>query len=610
MREYQSFYEIFMTLITDISLKSVRESVRQVCDGKKECHTIPKTNSREVRKLFDSPDLSDEVFFIAEYGKGTEIVSAGIVTDDRLVNHPNLKYACVPLGFIVSGSITVIKGGKGLKKLGEGDFLGLFETSDALLTGKRRQIGDWTLLTSSDAVVIYISDSMLRKTSEASEIFRNYLIGLARADHVPQPITSLPLLDWVARHTTKERPRDCAIIAHTHLLPNNLPLFRHLSSLLDFGRIYVMDKPYSTVRSVLNELVLSGFEVIPVRMDADLPYEFAVSRSLDILWNKVVDDQKRRQYKKLLIIDDGGDVWQSIPWNRLEGVSITAVEQTQRGIARTTDSSMMFPPIVSVASSGIKKNVEAEFIGISIVKKLADIGSLGIAKRVGIVGMGSIGIAVEKALREMGISPFFYDPKYHSRSSDSPRKRDSLDVLLDECDLIIGTTGTDALKGLPFERVTSGKKVLASASSADLEFSSLLKLAPMRSDPFETVLVPVHDQLTIEILNGGYPINFDRVKDSTPDDDIVLTRCLMYIGAMQALELIDNGVSESAVYNLDTVSQKRTFERWIADKNASAHGTHFTIEEVDEIVGSSFFIGGKDMPTVWKNDDSDSNTKQ
>jgi len=597
------------TIISDIRLSTVREMAYEICRNERHCHPIPEANSVEIRKLLDSPYFSEAGFVLTNYRKGTEIVTSGAVTDERLVNHPGLRYACVPLGFIISGDVTVIKDGKGLKKLGEGDFLGLFETGDSLLTGKRRQIGDWTLSASSDAVVIYFTDSVFSNPSDASGIFRNYLIGLARADHVPQPITSLPLLDWVASHTTKERPRDCAIIAHTHLLPNNLPLFRHLSSLLDFGRIYVMDKPYSTVRSVLNELVLSGFEVIPVRMNADLPYEFAVSKSLDVLWDKVVADQKRRQYKKLLIIDDGGDVWQSIPWNRLEGVSIAAVEQTQRGIARAANSGMTFPPIVSVASSGIKKNVEAGFIGISIVKKLADIGSLGNAKRVGIVGMGSIGIAVERALLEREILPLFYDPIDRSNPSDPPRKRDSLDVLLNECDLIIGTTGTDALKGLPFERVTSGKKVLVSASSADLEFSSLLKLAPMRSDPFETVIIQVHERLSVEILNGGYPVNFDRIKDATPDDDIVLTRCLMYIGAMQALELIDNGLSGSAVYNIDTVSQKRTFERWIADKNTSGHGTRFTVEKIDEIVGSSSYIGGKDMSTVWTDDDIDRGTR-
>lgn len=577
----------------------LRDLTRNLCINADECHPIPKANCEAVRNRLREHELNEAYCMVAMYTSGSDIVTGGMISGEPLKEHSDMRYASVPLGFIISGDITVIKDGKGLKRLGSGDFLGLFETSDALVTGKRRQVGDWTLIAASDTKVIFFPDSILVGTSQSATAFRDYLVGLARADHVPQPLSTLPLLDWVASHTTKERPRDCAIIAHTHLLPNNLPLFRHLSSLLDFGRIYVMDKPYSTVRSVLNELVLSGFEVIPVRMDADLPYEFAVSKSLDVLWDKVIDDQKRRQYKKLLIIDDGGDVWQSIPWNEFDGVSIAAVEQTQRGIARTVRSGKRFPPTVSVASAGIKKNVESEFIGISIVNKLEDIGVLGRAKQVGIIGMGSIGIAVAAALEERNITPLSYDPIYHTQPSESPHKRNSLDVLMNECDLIVGTTGTDALKGLPFERVTSGNKILASASSADLEFSSLLKLASRRSDPFETVSIFVHDSLTIDILNGGYPINFDRVKDATPDDDIVLTRCLMYIGAMQALELIDNAESEPTVYNLDTYSQKKLLERWITDKNESGHVTHFTDDEIDEIVWSSSYVGGKDMSTVW-----------
>lgn len=586
-------------IISEVNFSDIHRFVSTMCVGSEDCHPIPKANCEAVRAFVGSHDPNFPGFVVATYADGIEIVSGGLVCGASLQNIAALKYASVPLGFIVQGDITVIKDGKGLKKLGPGDFLGLFETSDALVTGRNRQIGDWTLVASSDAKVAYFTDTILSDKSTATQIFRDYLIGLARADHVPQPISTLPLLDWVASHTTKERPRDCAIIAHTHLLPNNLPLFRHLSSLLDFGRIYVMDKPYSTVHSVLNELVLSGFEVIPVRMDADLPYEFAVSKSLDVLWDKVIDDQKRRQYKKLLIIDDGGDVWQSIPWNEFEDVNIAAVEQTQRGIARTVRNGKRFPPIVSVASSGIKKNVESEFIGISVVNKLDDIGVLRKAQQVGIIGMGSIGVAVATALETRGITPLSYDPIYHTKPSDSPFRRNSLDVLMNECDLIIGTTGTDALKGLPYERVTTGNKILASASSADLEFSSLLKLAPHRMHPFETVTVAIHDELTIEVLNGGYPINFDRIKDATPDDDIVLTRCLMYIGAMQALELIDDGVREPAVYNLDTFSQKKLLERWISVKNGSGNGTHFTIGDVDEIVASSSYVGGKDMPSVW-----------
>lgn len=570
-----------------------------VCGAGCVYHPIPLSNSSQVRQYMSTLPDGAAGFARISYAKGETLVSNGVITDESLQSRPELNYAHVPLGFIIRGTVTVIKDSRGFKTLSEGDFLGLFETSDYLMTGKNRQIGGWTLVASSEADILFFGSSILKADTPSAQSFRQYLIGLARTDHVPQPISDLPLLDWVASHTTRARPTDCAIVAHTHLLPNNQPFFRHLSSLVDFGRIYILDKPYSTIRAVMNQLVLAGFEVIPMQVDANMPYEFATEKSLDVLWRKVVDDQKRRHFKKLLIVDDGGDLWRTVPWSELTGVEIVAVEQTQRGIARAERDNLKFPPVVSVASSGIKKLVESEFIGISVAKKLDELGILAQVKKIGIIGMGSIGIAIETALINKGLMPLSYDPKYHQEAPDSDRARLSMDVLLNECDLIIGTTGTDALKGLPYERVTTGRKLLVSASSADIEFSSLLRMALPRSSPFETAIVPLHDLLTVEILNGGYPINFDREHDATPDDDIVLTRCLMYVGAMQALELLEKGIQETAVYNLDRLSQEKLLERWIEDKNKSDHKTHITKDMIKTIVSTTSFKGAKDMPSIW-----------
>jgi S-adenosylhomocysteine hydrolase len=577
------------------------ELVTHMCVTKDAYHPIPLENVVRIKSfLNDVQNDNGSNIFLLTYAPGDEIVTNGIITNTSLKETTELAYAQVPLGVIVSGNITVLKDGKGLKNLGEGDFLGLFETSHSLYTTHNRQIGDWTLKAESEVTVLYFGSTLLKQETQNGDGFRRYLIELARQDHVPQPITDLPLLDWVASHTSKSRLHDCAIIAHTHLLPNNRPLFRHLASLLDFGRMYVIDKPYSTVRSTFNELVWAGFEVVPVRMEQNLPYEFAVKKSLDVLWRKVVDDQKRRKFKKLLIIDDGGDVWRTIPWDELTGVQIAVVEQTQRGIAYLENGTVHdHPPIVSVASSGIKKIVESDFIGVSVVKKLSDLGELQRAQRIGIIGMGSIGQAIERELASREIQPYSYDPVYHVNPPLSPNTCPTLDTLFNECDLIIGTTGTDALKGLPWNRVITGKKVLVSASSADLEFASLLKLAPTLPASFDTVSIVVHDSLTVEILNGGYPVNFDREKDTTPDEDIVLTRCLMYIGAMQAMELIDSSTTESVVYNLDTVSQEHLLRRWIEYKKEIGQQSSVTQEQVHEIVNFTSLQGGKEMPTVW-----------
>lgn len=559
-------------------------------------HPIQISNVENFKKLLKDENKNELVY--VNYSKGSEIVTKGIL--NKPFDDEELTYAYVPLAFILEGDITVIKGGKGLKKLSKGDFFGLFETCDFLLTSKTREIGDWTLIANTDVKVVFFTKNFLLEETKETDIFRKYLMNLAKEDHVPQPITNLSLLDWVASHTTKERQKDCAIIVHTHLLPNNRPLFRHLASLLDFGQMYVLDKPYSTVKSTYNELVWAGFEVIPTQMDANLPYEFAVHKSLDVLWRMVIDDQKKRNFKKLLIIDDGGDVWRSIPYKELGDINIGVVEQTQRGIARLNNSSLDHPPIVSVASAGIKKIIESRFIGESVVKKMTELGTFKNNKQVGIIGMGSIGIAIDDCLKKVGITALSYDPTYHLTEQNNISTRNSLDSLINECDLLIGTTGTDALKGLPFDRIITGNKVLVSASSADLEFFSVLKLANKRSDPFETVHIDIHEKMSVDILNGGYPINFDREKDTTPDEDIVLTRCLMYIGAMQAIELIDENSKEMNIFGLDKISQIKLLEKWIVYKKELGQEPLVTKEEVKEIVNFTSLKDCKEMKTVWK----------
>jgi S-adenosylhomocysteine hydrolase len=415
---------------------------------------------------------------------------------------------------------------------------------------------------------------------------------------VPQPITTLPLLDWVAAHTTDSRLADTIIIAHTHLLPNNLPFFRHLAYLVGPSKIFVLEKPYSTVKSVFNDLIKSGLEVFPVGMEAGRSFEFATQKSLEVLWRRVLEEQKKNGFKKILIVDDGGDVWLSLPWQNLEGVSVVGVEQTQRGITRIQNSSVRVPPIVSVASSGIKKIVEAGFIGESVIKKMDQLSLLNSSKQIGIIGMGTIGSALLTLLQKSGKKPIFYDSnsKNISNTNSSASSWPSLDSLINDSDVVIGTTGTDALKGISFDRV-KGEKIFIGASSADVEFGSLLKLSETISDPFETIRLTVKDDLVINIMNGGFPINFDRKGDATPSEDIVLTRSLMYIGAMQAAKLFG---SKPAIYNVDKISQKNLLEKWIEDKEATHQSVSLTKEDVGSIVEFSGLENAKDMPSVWQ----------
>ncbi len=574
--------------------KELIDSILMSVLADKSNYQTPISNAKAVRAFLNKRELSSRNCYLVEYKKGDEIVNSGLVADKELQKNERFAYAHVPLGLILEGEVVVIKGGKATKHLGVGDFIGLFETSDWISNKKTRHIGDWTLVANAHTKIVFFGKSAL----EADDEFTHYLVELARKDPVPQPITSLPLLDWVASHTTKSRLSDCVVIAHTHLLPNNFPLFRHLAHLVDFGHTYVVEKPYSTVPSVVKELVRSGVEIMPVKIEKGVPYEFAVQKSLEVLWRRIIAERKSDGFNKILIIDDGADVWFSIPWQQLGGVRIAGVEQTQRGITRIQNSNLHMPPIVSVATSGIKKLIEPNFIGYSIVKKLKELGRLKKVATVGILGMGAIGQAVLHSLQALGKDAIFYDSTYHKTPPDAKNARNAIDTLLNESDLIIGATGTDVLRGVTLDRVT-GHKILVSASSADIEFTSLLKLGIWPDASFSPVVIPIHKKLTVEILNGGYPINFDRKKDATPDEDIVLTRCLLYIGAMQAVELFKEPHT-SGIYNVDLLSQKMLLSRWIKEKTEAGSHSRITELSLEEIIDFKPLTEGKDMLSIWQ----------
>lgn len=559
-------------------VKTLQETFSQIQKNLPE-DSLVFQNLEAVRVLCESEDL-----VVRSYLDRQEFVRDGSFMDPFLSSQKSFSYANVPLGIILKGDVTVVKGLKGTKRLSVGDFVGLFETSDWILTGKHRQIGEWTLITEGDTEILFFGAEILRDPN--AESLRVYLTELSRHDHVPQPITDMLLLDWVASHTTQNRLSDCVIVLHTHLLPNNLPLFRHLTALTSFGQVFALEKPYSTVPETRNDLLRSGVEIISVPMQAGTSYAFALKKSLDVLWDAVTETLKKGTAKKLLVLDDGGDLWTSLPWEKLQGVAIAGVEQTQRGITRLTDSHITLPPIVSVATSAIKKQIEPAFIGVSIVEKLRATGVLDRSERVGVIGMGSIGQAVFSALRMSGKTVSFYDKTIHDAPKDASAVS-SLDALLNQNDLIIGATGTDALKGIAFERVI-GTKTLVSASSADIEFASVLKFGSSEANPFETQHVQVHSTLAFDILNGGFPYNFDRKGNATPDNDIALTRSLLYIGMMQAAKLLETSNPTSGFYALDQVSEEHLLTKW-----GEMNGSHPALEKnMRENEGA--------MPTVWE----------
>jgi hypothetical protein len=252
-----------------------------------------------------------------------------------------------------------------------------------------------------------------------------------------------------------------------------------------------------------------------------------------------------------------------------------------------------------VAGCGTKKVIESIFIGKSVVNKMSELGFISPSKKIGILGTGSIGSAALSHLRELGHQPYYYDPLFHGTIHHDPFAIPSIDSLINQCDIIIGTTGTDTLKGIAFDRLR-GHKIFVSASSADVEFASLLKFAAPTTEPFGVRTIKVHDKFSIDLVNGGFPMNFDRQKDATPGEDIVLTRSLMYVGAMQAVKLIREGNLAGAIHSIDLFCQKKLLQKWIDFKAALGQKPAIKKEDIDGIVEGAETKALSDNSGIWK----------
>jgi hypothetical protein len=108
-----------------------------------------------------------------------------------------------------------------------------------------------------------------------------------------------------------------------------------------------------------------------------------------------------------------------------------------------------------------------------------------------------------------------------------------------EADLIVGCSGVDtAINSHEWLESLTGDKILASCSSEDREFRTLLTQATARRAEPEAPLSDVTLELPnarLVVLRGGFPINFDGTRESVPSHDVQLTRGLLLAGIAQAV---------------------------------------------------------------------------
>ncbi len=355
---------------------------------------------------------------------------------------------------------------------------------------------------------------------------------------------SLPLLDYLASSLAQQD--DClqgwACIYVQHILRSNCDCAEFLLRMgLDKRSLRIVGKAYSTSAAALAFYNDNGYVAKDVGNGHDFrePFDDQIKRFLAGEIERLSEDGP----SKLLLVDEGGLAVQALAStglaNRFDRLAVA--ELTARG-AQHYHLLENIAPIVDVARSTVKKQVEPPLIAASMVGFLElrirsltgrDLSELTVC----LVGSGAIGGAVSIKLRELGARTITFDQEA-GRSEIG-----ELRPALQEADLVLSSTGTGT-DWVPLLAENSRPLIFANCGSSDIEFRPwLLRQAYGGQFRVEDSQKPWRGNIelgstnrpAVSLVAGGFPVNFDGSPDPIPAHKIQITRAILMAGAIQAV---------------------------------------------------------------------------
>jgi S-adenosylhomocysteine hydrolase len=345
------------------------------------------------------------------------------------------------------------------------------------------------------------------------------------------------------------------------------------------SNIFVLGKRYSE-----NEQVVASFIKLGVQYQACSPqmhsgsFDLSFIRDVNWLWARVME-QISSNIDQMIILDHGGHAINYVPPMLVHRYKIIGIEKTSAGFFDIGERGLPPFPVINVANCAAKKYVESPLIAEAIVNKI--ISYLPVDKHditCGVVGLGSIGKAVAKKLLSMGYTVVIFDTDEQQLSVFKEGNGficvHNISELMSISDYIFGCSGRDiTASNLEYFQFASKNKTLISCSSEDKEFLSLLRLIQRQReglfDPLNDIQYTNQLGVSIQILRGGFPVNFDASGESVPAVDIQLTRALVLSAVMQAIGYFNRSdiISQSGIYALEPDEQRFIVHEWIKQKD-------------------------------------------
>lgn len=386
-------------------------------------------------------------------------------------------------------------------------------------------------------------------------------------------IPHLPLLNFLEEKFNIEANKPlkgyiCFFIQH--LLGSNLSLIRSLEkSGIERNNLYIIGKAYSSNKDVLSYLEDNGYNYVNpiIGYSTETCYDDILKKEIRNIMSNVLRNSKL----PVLLIDDAAKGIGIVHENdfRQHISRFKCIELTTRGI-RELNKIKAECPIVDVASSSAKRNVESIIIAESMVNeffhfldKWRDFYQPR-NRHILLIGYGAIGKNVCQRLSAL-FQITVYDINETARLQAC---KDGINVTSDvskeQYGIIIGCTGLsidiDLLK-------THSDTLFVNMSSSDLEFG-LWRFNGQKGlmrDRYEVRIIEnhLHEFYFIEekgktffVANGGFPIDFTGGIDPIHPNKIQITRALVFAASLQALSESDNDKVELDARNQEEIVNK------------------------------------------------------
>lgn len=365
----------------------------------------------------------------------------------------------------------------------------------------------------------------------------------------------------------------------THLLGSTVPLADALVAAgLNTSGAVVVGTPYGTNASVREAFEDRGFSVRVPELDS-VSFRKKVEEGLDAA---VAEHKKNHQ--PIVVLDDGGLVAELLHSKPKKYGSVLGafkiVEQTTRGITAAEERDLEVP-IINVARSK-SKSVEGALIGRAVPAKieqaLARVGESAAGKQVTVVGYGVIGEAIAKGLAEHDakVTVVEASPARAAEATAAGFKVTTLEAALPHTRILVGATGKESIHLSHLQALKSGS-IVVSASSKQLE----IDMKGLR-DHAKRTLIPCDDPLVklptakyqlgskqLTVLGDGWPINFDGDVEDIPAEEIQLTRCAMFLGALQAASLKAHASGAKRLIPLDEEQDEMLYARFMSERSGA-----------------------------------------